>query len=89
MFFQQKIEKDERTLFALLQKSQAKLENLHKVYQFFYDAENVRGWLSEKLKVAGAEGYGKDFEHWQVCVIYTMTVMHLSWFQNITAPLEE
>eukprot|EP00795_Rhopilema_esculentum_P013545 gene13545-4433_t len=62
----QKIEKDERALFALLQKNQAKLENLHKVYQFFYDAGNVRGWLSEKLKVAGAEGYGKDFEHWQV-----------------------
>lgn len=61
----------EQLLTAQLQKIHANLENLHKVYQFFYDAENLRDWVSEKLKIASSEGYGKDLEHWQVKVMIT------------------
>ena len=42
------------------------MTSLHQVYQFFHDAENLRDWISAKLKTATVEGYGKDYEHWQV-----------------------
>lgn len=59
----------EQKLTAQLQKIHENLEYLHKVYQFFYDAENLRDLLSDKFKIASSEGYGKDLEHWQVSIV--------------------
>ena len=59
----------EEKLTAQLHKIHENLEYLRKVYQFFYDAENIRDFVSDKLKIASSEGYGKDLEHWQVSVL--------------------
>ena len=66
---QKSVLEKEQKLTAQLQKIHENLEYLHKVYQFFYDAENLRDLLSEKFKIASSEGYGKDLEHWQVSTL--------------------
>ncbi len=61
-----------------LDSNQKKLQSLQRVYQLFHDAENVRDWIATKHKLAAAEGYGKDYEHWQVNILYILLCFFLN-----------
>eukprot|EP00794_Sanderia_malayensis_P017767 gene17767-19542_t len=62
---QQNLNAKSESLKHELESNQARLRNMRRVYQLFHDAENVREWITSKYEIGNADGYGKDYEHWQ------------------------
>eukprot|EP00794_Sanderia_malayensis_P017764 gene17764-19538_t len=62
---QQQLNAKSERLKHELESNQTRLRNMRRVYQLFHDAENVREWITSKYEIGNADGYGKDYEHWQ------------------------